>query len=812
MTQTDDNATKQPLFQKNLEDFSDIWFEALQGSGTGIWDRNVVTGEIRYSPSWFSIIGFEGIPPSNQIEESYGRVHPDDLDYVKAQIQAHFDHETSVYEVEHRLRCKDGSYKWVLSRGNVINRDAYGRPLRMVGTTTDISALKESEDNYRHMVELHPQIPWVAAPDGAILDVGPQWFAMTGMTQQEATPNGWIAAVCPQDWDRIDRVWKHSLGTGDRLDIEYRLRQADGSYAWFRSRAAPRWSPEGQIIRWYGTLENVSDRRAAEEARRTSEALAFRVLETTGDAVIVCNRSGKITFANANAIALLGQDTTPVGTCIKELFTETRGREIRDAIDRAIDAGQAVHFESFWPLDDMWLDIRLYVSADDVSLFLRNISEQHMAQKKLLHAASHDLMTGAINRTTLFAKLHDSLTKQAPGNMVCLLCLDIDYFKEINDKYGHPVGDNLLRQIVSRLLSHLRKHDLLARSGGDEFLIMQTAVRSSTDATQLAERLNAAMQIAFDADGISIKTSLSIGIAVSTLGSTNVDRLYQQADRALYEAKKEARGGYRVFRPEMQIELDKTSHLHMDLISALARDEFFLEFQPIIQLSKRCIVGVEALIRWHHPKWGRVSPAEFIPIAEESGLITELGTWVLRRACEAARQWPEAVKVSVNVSARQFELDDVCRMVSGALIGSGLPASRLKLEVTELVLLSQNSPNLHTLQDLRDLNITLVLDDFGTGYSSLSYLDLFKFDFIKIDKSFVSRICNPGDRHPVFEAVMGMAKGLGLPVTAEGIETATQLRYVQSLGCDFAQGFYFAKPMSNEELLQFMSSPLPAVI
>ena len=180
MTHTDNNVIERPLFQKNLEDFSDIWFEALQGSGTGIWDHNITTGEIRYSSSWFSITGFEDMPPSNRIEESYMRVHPDDLDYVKAQIQAHFDQETPVYEVKHRLRCKDGRYKWVLSRGKVINRDADGRPLRMVGTTTDISALQESEDNYRHMMELHPQIPWVAAPDGGVLDVGPQWFAMTG--------------------------------------------------------------------------------------------------------------------------------------------------------------------------------------------------------------------------------------------------------------------------------------------------------------------------------------------------------------------------------------------------------------------------------------------------------------------------------------------------------------------------------------------------------------------------------------------------------------------------------------------------------
>ncbi|GLR66619.1 hypothetical protein GCM10010909_12990 [Acidocella aquatica] len=812
MTQSDDNSPNRPFFYNKLDDFSDIWLEALQGSVTGIWDRNVVTGEIRYSSSWFSILGFKDMPTSNKIEESYGRVHPDDLDYVKAQIQAHFEQITDTYEVKHRLRHKDGHYVWVLSRGKVINRDGDGRPLRMVGTTTDISALKESEDNYRHMVELHPQIPWVAAPDGSVLDVGPQWFVLTGVRRKEAAPGGWIEAVHPQDQSRIEHAWKHSLGTGDRLDAEYRLRRHDGGYAWIRARAAARRSPEGQIIRWYGTLEDVSDRYAAEEARRSSDALASRVLETTGDAVIVCNRNGKITFFNSKAVALLGQNTAKIGDCIRNLFTEIHGAEIRDALDRAMGAGEAAHFEYFWPLADMWLDVHLYSGVDDVSLFLRNISEQHIIQKELLHAASHDLMTGAINRTTLFTKLHDTLTRQTPENMVALLCLDVDYFKDINDKYGHPVGDSLLKLIVNRLLSHLRRSDLLARSGGDEFLIMLPDVRTSADAIQLAERLNTAMQVAFDVDGISIRASLSIGIAFSNLGSTNSDSLYQQADRALYEAKKQARGAYRVFRQEMQNLLDKTSHLHMDLISALAGDEFFLEFQPIIQLSKRCIVGVEALIRWNHPTRGMISPAEFIPVAEESGLITKLGAWVLRRACEAAHQWPETVKVSVNISPRQFELDDVYRMVSSVLLTSGLPAKRLKLEITESVLLSQNSPNLQTLQDLRDLDITLVLDDFGIGYASLSYLDMFKFDFIKIDKSFVSRISNPEDRHHVFEAVMGMAKALEMPVTAEGIETSAQLKYVQSLGCDFVQGFYFAKPMTSTQLLQFMSSPLPAVI
>ncbi len=805
--QTDSGSARKLIFQRNLEDFSDVWFAALEGSGTGIWDRDLVTDEIRYSSSWFSIIGYGGTPPSNHIAESYDRVHPDDLDYVKAQMQAHFERETPIYEVKHRIRCKDGSYKWVLSRGKVIKRDAEGQTLRMVGTTTDISVLKESEENYHHMVELFPEVPWVATPEGYVVDIGPQWAAMTGKKQKTFAAEIWIDSILPQDRDRVDQAWKNSIRTGDRFDVEYRLRQADGSYAWVRSRAAARWSEDGQIMRWYGTLEDISGRRVAEDARRNSEDLAFRVLETTGDAVILCNRSGKITFSNSKAISLLGQDAGLVGACVKELFTDTKHHKISRAIERAIDVGQSVHFKSLWSRDNLCFDVRIYVGSDDISVFIRDISEQHVAEQNLHYAASHDLMTGAINRTSLFEKLSGSLAGQEPGDIIALFCIDIDYFKEINDKHGHPAGDKLLREIVDRLLLHVSRHDLLARSGGDEFLIMQPA-KTITAVTQLAERLNGAMKEAFDVEGVLVKISLSIGIAISSSSDNHIDRLYQQADRALYRAKKNARGSYQLFHPEIQTEIDRTSLFHMDLSLALERNEFFLEFQPIIHLSKRCIVGVEALIRWCHPERGTVSPAEFIPAAEETGLIVELGTWVLQHACEAALLWPEGVNVSVNVSARQFELCDVFSMVSDVLRDSGLPAKRLKLEVTESLPLFRNSPNLQTLKNLRDLNVTLVLDDFGTGFSSLSYLDVFKFDFIKIDKSFLDRIQNAGDRHPVFEAVMGMAKALELPVTAEGIERAAQLEYVQSLGCDFVQGYYFARPMPNGELIRFMSSPL----
>ena len=340
----------------------------------------------------------------------------------------------------------------------------------------------------------------------------------------------------------------------------------------------------------------------------------------------------------------------------------------------------------------------------------------------------------------------------------------------------------------------------MARCGGDEFVIMQTAVSAPTDAEALAERILSVMQPPFHVDGVSLAGNLSIGVAVSTPGDADADALYGKADRALYEAKRKARGSYRVFRPEMQEAFDAVRHLRSDIAVGLARDEFSLAFQPIVQLSRKRIVGVEALLRWHHPERGLIPPTDAIPVAEESGQIAALGAWVLRRACESARDWPQDVKVSVNVSARQFELDDVYAMVRETLASTGLSANRLKLEVTETVLLAHNASSIQTLRDLRELGVTLVLDDFGTGYASLSYLDAFKFDFVKIDKSFISRIRRRQDRQPIFEAIMGMAAALDLPVTAEGIETSVQLDYVRRLGCDFAQGYLFSRPVAQEAL------------
>lgn len=831
----------------NLEDFSDIWLQAIDGSATGLWDRDIVSGKIRYSKSWHAILGDEDAPPVNAIEESYARIHPDDLAYVQATIQAHLAGETPVYEVEHRLRCRDGRYKWVLSRGKVVMRDAAGRPLRMVGTTADITALRDlterlrgesatAAESARRLAALTQELSQrteelaaahrLARVGGWRWDVANRclWFSPETWWIMGRAPSAapvsyeqMRAMFHPDDHARAMAQFYAAVVAKKPVTLEYRILHPDGSIRDALTHAEPIFAPSGRVTIIRGTTQDITPYRRieaalreSEAARRASEALAFRVLEEAGDAVIVCDREGRVTFANSKATHALGLGASPVGRPAAELFARAHGQIIRDALGRANERREDSHFEIFWPPTDLWFEASLVAGESDVSLFLRDISEKRAAQQRLRHAATHDSLTGAMNRATLFSRLGARLAQRGPGDLVALFCLDLDYFKEVNDAHGHPVGDALLRLVVDRLQSCLRAEDSLARCGGDEFVIMQSAVRTVSDVISLAERILAAMQPPFIVEGLSLVGRFSIGIAVSTPDSGDADTLYRQADRALYVAKTRARGSYWLFQPEMQIAFEAAHRRRADLAHALPREEFSLAFQPIMRIATRRVIGVEALLRWHHPERGLILPDEFIPTAEESGLIAEIGAWALRSACAAARRWPQPLRVSVNVSPRQFEIGDLHQTVSDALRDTDLPAGRLALEVTESVLLSQNAASLRRLRALRDLGVHLVLDDFGTGYSSLAYLDTFKFDAIKIDKSFVSRIRRPGDRQPIFEAIMGMAGALQMPLIAEGIETEAQLDYVRRFGCDLVQGFLFARPMAEAALHDFFAQTMCA--
>jgi diguanylate cyclase (GGDEF)-like protein len=376
-----------------------------------------------------------------------------------------------------------------------------------------------------------------------------------------------------------------------------------------------------------------------------------------------------------------------------------------------------------------------------------------------------------------------------------VLCLDLDHFKSVNDTLGHPVGDELLRAVSQRLTQCLGGDDVVARLGGDEFAVIQMAIGAPNDAGTLASQLIEVVSRPYDIAGHEVLIGVSIGIAVAPGDGVTADELLRNADLALYRAKAEGRGAFHFFEPEMDRQVQARRALEIDLRKAYSNDEFELYYQPLVNLESGEVSGFEALLRWHHPERGMVSPVEFIPLAEEIGLIVQIGEWVLRQACAEAATWPDDIKVAVNLSPVQFRSRTLVQVVLSALAYSRLSPDRLELEITESVLLGDNEANLATLHQLRELGARISMDDFGTGYSSLRYLRSFPFDKIKIDQSFVRDMVERPDCVAIVRAVAGLGLSLGIATTAEGVETQAQLQRVRAEGCTEVQGYLFSRPI-----------------
>ncbi|WP_458094572.1 putative bifunctional diguanylate cyclase/phosphodiesterase [Roseomonas sp. WA12] len=423
-----------------------------------------------------------------------------------------------------------------------------------------------------------------------------------------------------------------------------------------------------------------------------------------------------------------------------------------------------------------------------------DVTDRRRAEAKLAHMAHHDSLTGLPNRTLFHKHVQHLFGGASRGNGAAVLTLDLDRFKAVNDTLGHPAGDTLLRLVSDRLQNCTRSTDLVARLGGDEFAVVQEATGQPDDATALSQRLLAALAEPFLIEGQQVTIGTSIGIALGEEGLNDPDELLKRADLALYRAKGDGRGTWRFFEPEMNVLMQARSKLERDLRRAVQEQKFEVHYQPVIDAEGRKVSGFEALLRWEHPERGMVSPAEFVPMAEEIGLIRPIGAWVLRTACTAAAAWPEALKVAVNLSPAQFTGGSLVAEVADALQGSGLAAHRLELEITESLLLMDDASVLSTLHALRDLGVRIAMDDFGTGYSSLSYLQRFPFDKIKIDQSFVRGLGRDEHCSAIIRAVVGMGRALRITVNAEGVETPEQLVALCAEGCDELQGYLFSHP------------------
>jgi diguanylate cyclase (GGDEF)-like protein len=435
-----------------------------------------------------------------------------------------------------------------------------------------------------------------------------------------------------------------------------------------------------------------------------------------------------------------------------------------------------------------------------------DITERRRSDEQIKHLAHYDLLTDLPNRAHFRGELERALERVQRGERIAVLYIDIDEFKSVNDSLGHPVGDELLKVVADRLRGCIGKTDIVARLGGDEFAIIQTAVAGRTEVRELVKRIYETIRVPHECAGHLLTTDASIGIAMAPEDGVDLNELLKNADLAMYGAKADGRRTYRFFESCMDARVKALRALEVDMRKAIVEGGFEIHYQPVVNLRDNVITGCEALLRWRHAELGLISPAQFIPVAEDTGLINQLGEWVLNAACAEATKWPDHIKIAVNVSPIQFRSQTLALKVAAALAASGLSADRLELEITEAVLIRDDEAALAMLHELRRLGVRIALDDFGTGYSSLSYLQRFPFDKIKIDRSFIKDITDANGSSSIVQAVVDIGAARNMTTTAEGVETEDQRELLRQLDCTEMQGYLFSAAMPAAQISRLLRS------
>jgi len=543
--------------------------------------------------------------------------------------------------------------------------------------------------------------------------------------------------------------------------------------------------------------DRLTDQRLAAERRQLSIAVnnipQGLVLYDASARIIICNQPYLDMFG-------LSPDVAKPGCTMQRLIAHRKETGSFDgdvdafcnAIIQTVSLGKATRQLTEAPGGRAIEIINRPLKGGGWVATIEDITERRRADEKIAHLAHYDGLTDLPNRILFRERLEQSLKAIQPGEQLAVLYIDIDEFKSVNDALGHPIGDELLKGVADRLRGCLKATDVAARLGGDEFAVIQTAIKDRSETTRLVDEIHSAIRQPFDCMGHLITTDASIGIALAPVDGVDLHQLLKNADLALYGAKGDGRRTYRFFEAGMDQRARARRSLELELRQAIGDGSLETYYQPVVNIEDGKVSSCEALLRWRHPERGMISPAEFIPIAEDSGLINQLGLWVLNTACAEATTWPDHVRVAVNVSPVQFRSPSLALNVAAALAACGLPASRLELEITEAVLIRDDEAALDMLHQLRKLGVRIALDDFGTGYSSLSYLQRFPFDKIKIDRSFIRDIAGPGASSSIVQAVVNIAAASDMTTTAEGVETEQQRNLLYILGCTEMQGYLFS--------------------
>lgn len=632
-------------------------------------------------------------------------------------------------------------------------------------------------------------------------------------------------------------------GQGDR-EIDLEAAKAGASDFMVKGQISP--DVLERSIRYSIERKKVEQSRdAAVESARQSEEKYLRVLvqqseekyrnilETIEEGYFEINLDGNFTFLNNSLSMNIGYDKDEILKMnFRNLIDNTIAKELFVALSNILKTGQ--------PMSQLDLaitrkdgvrrfveaSISLIRDASEVAVgfrgLIRDVTERKQTEEQLLHDAFHDSLTGVANRTLFLDHVQLAIEQNQGKNkaIFAVLFLDFDRFKVINDSLGHSEGDNLLKQIAQRLKNLLRQSDLVARLGGDEFTILLNDLESENAALRVAERIQEDLKDPFDLIEREVFISASIGVALSTSGHTRAEDMIRDADAAMYRAKAKGKAQYQVFDQTMHKDVTDKLQFETDMRYALGRGEFCLHYQPIFNLETNTLAGFEALVRWNHPERGMVSPMEFIPAAEDNGLILPIGRWTLYESCRQLYEWQfrnpslSSLTVSVNLSSKEFLQNNLAEQIVATLASTRLHPSSLKLEITESYLLENSEMAVVILNHLRDIGIEICLDDFGTGYSSLSYLHRLPIDYLKIDRSFIKRMAEGTKNYEIVHTIIRLAQNLKMKVIAEGIETQEHFTQLKQLYCEFGQGYFFSKPLDAEQAKQFINlhTPLPAFV
>ncbi|ESX15188.1 MULTISPECIES: EAL domain-containing protein [unclassified Mesorhizobium] len=565
---------------------------------------------------------------------------------------------------------------------------------------------------------------------------------------------------------------------------------------------------------WVSIYEDITEQRRAEQELKEQHRRFDAALANMSQGLLMYDAEGTLIVRNQRFLDLykVTPDDFPLGMSQRALLEQMVRLRIYPSMDidgeiantrASLQAGEERSTDRSLADGRTLLVARRPLAGGGWVATFEDITERRRAEERMSHLAHYDTLTDLPNRSMFRERLDQAMAGDTP---LAIFSLDLDRFKAVNDTWGHPAGDWLLKCVAERLRHSLRSDtDMVARLGGDEFAILQFNPKGSTDAEQLAKRIVAVVSQPFRDKGREMHVGISLGIALYPGDGKDADTLLKNADMALYSGKSEGRNVYRFFEPGMDALVRARLALETDLETALKRREFVLEFQPITNVASGKIVGAEALMRWNSPTRGLVAPDDFIAAAEDSGLIVPLGEWALKQACSVAAGWPPGMRIAVNVSAVQIRSADFARSVISALAVSGVPASRLELEITETVLMDESETVLKTLRQLRELGIRIALDDFGTGYSSLGYLRRFPVDKIKIDRSFIHDIDNK-DTAAIVRTIIGLGAELGITVTAEGVETEAQLDVLRKAGCVEVQGFLIGMPSKAADMARLLKT------